>query len=98
MTEVELNTHIRVMVAQRQLFGYQVRNSVGSAAGWPDWVLVGPGGLLFRELKAEGGIVSTDQSIVGRKLKAAGQDWDIWRPSDLQAGIIAMEMDGLAGG
>lgn len=95
MTESELNTHVVVMLAQRQLFGYHVRNSVGSARGWPDWVILGPGGIIFRELKTEGGLVSTDQSIVGRKLETAGQNWQVWRPSDLHSGMIARQMDRL---
>ncbi|HEX4661883.1 MAG TPA: hypothetical protein VH307_31190 [Streptosporangiaceae bacterium] len=96
MTETELNTHIKVMIAQRQLFGYHVRNSIGSAAGWPDWVILGPGGILFRELKSESGMLSPEQGSIAVKLQAVGQNWDIWRPSDLRCGIIAREMDRIA--
>lgn len=95
MTEAELNTHVRTMIAMRHLFGYHVRNSIGSSSGWPDWVIVGPRGILFRELKSENGQCSREQRMVADKLRGAGQDWDVWRPSDLMSGIIAKELEGI---
>ena len=36
------------------------------------------------------------QAEVGRKLKAAGQNWRVWRPSDLLSGQIARELTEVA--
>ena len=53
------------------------------ASGWPDLVLVKPGvGILYRELKREKGRLDPNQKRWGETLRAAGGNWDVWRPSD----------------
>ena len=54
-------------------------------AGWPDLVLVHPtrGTVLFRELKAEKGRLDPKQVAWGRWLTAAGCDWAMWKPSQI---------------
>jgi hypothetical protein len=94
MTEHELSSRVRQMVNQRQLWGfcmYDVRRRCGP--GWPDWVILGAGGVLFRELKGRAGWLSREQRIVGRLLKYHGLDWDVWRPAQLGDGTIARELD-----
>jgi hypothetical protein len=65
----------------------------GSSAGFPDLVIVGPGGFLFRECKAELGRPSREQQAWGRRIAAApGGNYDIWRPEDLASGRILREL------
>ncbi len=78
------------------LYGYHPRNSIGSARGWPDWVIVGDRGVLFRELKTETGTLSPEQRAVGSKLTRAGQDWAVWRPRDLYSGVILRQLQEIA--
>jgi predicted protein tyrosine phosphatase len=50
-------------------------------AGWPDLVLVRDR-VLFRELKADRGRLSDEQTMWQERLIAAGADWAVWRPKD----------------
>jgi hypothetical protein len=69
---------------------------VAANQGFPDLMIVGPGGVIFRELKTLAGMGSDGlapaQSIWRDRLKAAGQDWDIWTPADLDSGRIEREL------
>lgn len=67
-----------------------------SQSGFPDWVIAGRNGVLFRELKSEGGILEPAQRVWRNRLKLSGQDWAIWRPSDLLYGRITLELMALA--
>lgn len=60
--------------------------------GFPDLVIVGPYGLIFRELKSKIGRLSTDQNQWILDLKAAGQNVAIWRPEDLTNGTIMRQL------
>ena len=97
MTEAYLTAEVRRLVGRYQLIGYHVPDSRrATAAGFPDWVIVGPGGVLWRELKSPYGSLSSGQTQWRYALAAAGQDWGIWRPLDLESGIIAQELQALA--
>lgn len=87
-----LEANLRELLADFGLFGYHPRNSIGSAKGWPDWVILGPRGALFRELKSARGILSPDQRRVGALITRAGLDWAVWRPADLTNGTIARQL------
>lgn len=63
-----------------------------AAEGWPDWVLLGDGGLLFRELKRQKESPAKAQQEWLDMLQVAGVDADVWRPSDLLSGRIAQEL------
>ena len=91
-----LDAHVRKLIADLGLFGYHPRNSKGSQAGWPDWVIIGRGGILYRELKSEHGSLSPDQRHVGDLITKAGGNWRVWRPRDLLDRTIARELAGLA--
>ena len=91
-----LEAYVRKVIADLGLFGYHPRNSKGSAAGWPDWVIVGRGGILYRELKSEAGSLSPEQRHVGELITRAGGNWAVWRPTQRLDGTIARELASLA--
>jgi hypothetical protein len=91
-----LDAHVRKLIADLGLFGYHPKNSKGSQAGWPDWVIIGRAGILYRELRTEHGTVSADQRHVGELITRAGGNWGVWRPRQLLDGTIARELAGLA--
>jgi len=64
----------------------------GDGKGFPDLVLVGPCGVLYRELKTERGRLSPEQLRWRDALQAAGADWAVWKPSDLLAGRVDAEL------
>lgn len=66
-----------------------------SVPGWPDLSLCGPKKLIFRELKTARGTVTPEQERWGLILRHAGQDWDVWRPADLQNGRIQRELEAI---
>lgn len=67
----------------------------GDGAGFPDLVIVGPGGVLFRELKTERGQLGPEQTLWGEALTAGGADWGVWRPGDMRSGRIESELSEL---
>jgi hypothetical protein len=87
-----LDAHVRKLIKDLGLFGYHPRNSKGSEPGWPDWVIIGRGGILYRELKSEAGVLSPEQRHVGELITRAGGKWRVWRPRDLLSGQIAREL------
>ena len=91
-----LDAHVRKLIADLGLWAYHPRTSKGSAAGWPDWVIIGRGGILFRELKSESGTVTPEQRHVGDLITRAGGNWAVWRPRQLLDGSIGRELASLA--
>ena len=56
---------------------------VDEYAGFQDAIMVHPDkGVIFAVIKQEKGILRTDQKLWIDRLRAAGQDAVIWRPSD----------------
>lgn len=68
---------------------YHTYDSRRSEKGWPDLVIVGPRGVLFRELKADRGRVKPEQWEWIEALKLAGQDAGVWRPVDWPEVVLA---------
>lgn len=64
----------------------------GDGKGFPDLVLVGPGGILYRELKTDVGRLKPEQVVWIRTLKAGGADADVWREADMHSGRIEREL------
>jgi hypothetical protein len=95
MPERELQENVRQLCAGLGLYHFHPHNSTRSEPGWPDSTIVGRR-VLFRELKSECGRLSPEQAEVGRRLKAAGENWRVWRPSDWLSGQIAKELASLA--
>jgi hypothetical protein len=63
--------------------------------GLPDLVLVGPGGVAFRELKSELRHMAPAQTEWKWALKAGGADVDIWLPSHFRSGAAEALFDRL---
>lgn len=64
--------------------------------GFPDWTIVGPGGLIFRELKRQREEPTRAQQAWLDALAGAGADAGVWKPSDLLSGRVARELAALA--
>lgn len=97
MTERELQEQVRLMCSQLGLYHYHPHDSRRSTAGWPDSVIIGRAGIIFRELKTQSGQLSADQRQVGYLLAACGLSWEVWRPADLLDGTIGAQLAALAG-
>lgn len=96
MSEAELEEQIRDACKKLGVLRFHVRFSLGTTAGLPDDILIGPGGILWRECKKETGKPTPAQQKTGEALLAAGQDWAVWRPSDWLSGRIARELAAVA--
>ena len=62
------------------LLAYHTHDSRRSEPGFPDLVIVGPNGVLYRELKTMTGRVHPNQQKWIRALADAGADVAVWRP------------------
>lgn len=69
----------------------------GDGVGWPDLVLVGPHGILYRELKGAKGQATSAQQAWLSALHDAGADTGIWRPHHWHDGVIRRELGRIAG-
>jgi hypothetical protein len=91
MSERELENSIRAILADLSLRWYHTFDSRRSSSGFPDLTIVGSS-VLFRELKREGKNPTAAQQAWLDALTAAGEDADVWRPSDLYSGRIGKEL------
>lgn len=96
MSEGDLMGHIARLCRDLGLLAYHTHDSRRSERGYPDWTIVGPSGLLFRECKDEVKKPTTEQVKWLTALRAVGYDADLWRPSDLLAGRVQQELVALA--
>lgn len=99
MSEAELDESIRDAAKLFRLRVFSIRQSkagVVTSRGWPDLVIVGPGGVIWRELKTEHKEPTDDQIAWGDALTQAGQSWAVWKPSDWINRTIEAELRQLA--
>lgn len=96
MSEAELEQHVAAYCRDLGIFRYHTWDSRRSQSGWPDDVLVGRQGILYRELKTERGRLTAGQRKVGSQLTRAGANWSIWRPRDLVSGVIIAQLREIA--
>lgn len=61
-------------------------------SGFPDLVIAGAGGVLFRELKTETGTVTVPQRLWIDRLSVAQVNVAVWRPDDLRSGLVDSEI------
>jgi hypothetical protein len=101
MTEDELLAEVAARCEQRGIWWVHIDTPFHNKRrqnmiGFPDLFLCGTKRAAFRELKSQWrGRMSSEQTDWRYRLQAAGQDWDLWRPSDLESGRIDRELDGL---
>lgn len=67
----------------------------GDGKGWLDLTIVGPGGILYRELKAEGKYPRPEQKAWIGWLTEAGADVSVWKPRDWHSGRILAELEAI---
>ena len=89
MTEAELLSTIRDACRWGGLLTFHAFDSRRSEPGFPDLVLVGSGGILWRELKSDRGRLTADQRTWLDRLQDAGADAAVWRPSDWPGRVLA---------
>lgn len=93
MSEDELQEAVRDLCKLLGLAVFHVHDSRRSwGPGYPDLTIVGNRGVIWRELKSASGQLSGHQRQWMYRLRAAGQDWALWRPCDLHSGRIAREL------
>jgi hypothetical protein len=92
MTEVQLYESIRTLARMLGLRLYHTHDSRRSYSGFPDVVVLGTGGLLFRELKRDGTGLKPEQRLWLDALVEAGADAGVWRPADWHSGRITTEL------
>ena len=97
MTETELEEQVRDACRKLGVIRIHIYHTRGTTAGVPDDVLIGPRGVLWRELKTMAGRMSPAQRAMGEALLAAGQNWALWRPDDWFSGRIKLELMAVAG-
>lgn len=95
MSEEQLYEAVRDLAVRLGLLLYHTRDSRRSYSGFPDLVIAGAGGVLFRELKKAGQDPTPEQHIWLTALTAAGADAAVWRPADLRSDRVRTELQQL---
>lgn len=88
MTEQELQDLVIMACRRMGLLYYHTHDSRRSEPGFPDLVIVGLSGILFRELKSRQGQLTPEQRRWGSRITAGRGNWAVWRPVDWQSGVI----------
>jgi hypothetical protein len=97
MTESQLQASILDLCRTRRLLAFHVRDSRKSVGvGFPDLVVAGVGGVLFRELKNDVLQPTPEQMTWLGTLEAGGADAALWRPEQWYAGDIAAALARIA--
>lgn len=97
MTEDQLTENIRELARLFGVLVFHVRDSRGSIGpGFPDLVLTGRGGTLFRELKSARSRLTDSQWRWGEYLTLGGENWKVWRAADWPH-VIRAEMEAISG-
>ena len=63
-----------------------------SSPGFPDLIIIGDRGVLWRELKVPPDRLTSEQRALGYRLQAAGQNWDVWSPEEWYMEMIEREL------
>lgn len=93
LSEAALQRLVEDLCHWYQLTYHHCRDSrLCDGKGFPDLVIVGPLGTIFRELKVKGRGPAFTQRLWGNMLRATGQDWKIWTERDYFEGVITSEL------
>lgn len=61
--------------------------------GLADLIIIGPGGILFRECKPHPGAHPSPAQITWKyAILGAGGDWAIWIPADVASGVMEADL------
>ena len=80
--ERDFQADVIAMARTLGCLAFHVHDSRRSQPGFPDLVIVGKGGVIFRELKTEKGRLRPEQETWLAALASAGADATVWRPND----------------
>ena len=92
----QLRMKLRTPALASRLMYQHNSDSRRAHAGWPDWTIGGPGGVKFRELKADGEDLRPEQAAWLAILRGAGHDADVWTPADflpLEGGVSRVDRE-----
>lgn len=93
VTEAELQSWVLELCTVLGMLTFHSGDSRrDSSAGFPDLVIVGTRGVLYRELKTMRGTIRVEQQRWISRLNAAGQDAAVWRPTSWFDDRIAREL------
>jgi hypothetical protein len=96
MSHTQLDSAVQDLVVELALYAHHDHDPRGTGGrGWPDWVIIGPRGVLWREIKPEGAELSSGQRRLGYLLQASGQDWAVWGPGDLAGGLARKQLEAI---
>lgn len=95
MSEADLQHAVLALARWLGVLAYHTHDSRRSQPGFPDLVLVGPRGVLYRELKTAKGRLSASQQAWATALGTAGADWGLWRPADLRDGRVKAQLQAI---
>jgi len=96
VTERQLLDAIRDACRWGGLLTFHAYDSRRSEPGFPDLVVVGPHGVLWRELKSSRGRLTPEQVRWLDRLTEAGADADVWRPDAWPTRVMA-ELSAIGG-
>lgn len=92
-SETSLLARVEALARSLGIHVHHDADSRRCEAGFPDLVLIGTRGVLFRELKDRYAELSSEQKALGYRLVGSGQDWDVWRPQDWACRRISAELE-----
>ena len=84
MSEADLQRAVIDLIRWLGLAYFHDNDSRRNRAGFPDLVVAGSGGFIFREIKTETGRIRPEQLDWLARLTQGGANAGIWRPSDLE--------------
>lgn len=96
MSEADLQTAVLELCRHHGVLVYHTHDSRRSQPGFPDLVIAGSRGVLFRELKSDQGKLTADQVQWATTLGLTA-NWGLWRPPDLRSGRIDLEIRSVIG-
>jgi hypothetical protein len=94
MTERQLQQSVTDLCRLFHLLCYHTRDSRGSAAGFPDLVIIGSR-IVYAELKSEHGKTTIQQRCWRDGIKEAGGTYYLWTPADWYSGDIRAVLESL---